>query len=322
MTKIRVTVAMCTYNGERYVQAQLDSIAAQTRSPDELVVHDDRSTDATLEVVRAFAARVSFPVRITINPVRLGSTTSFEHAIAAAEGQIISLCDQDDVWRLDKLARIEAAFDAMPRVGCVFSDADVVGENLERLGYRLWESVRLDHRKQRRMAAGAALEVLLQQNVVTGATMALRSEFRDLVLPIPPGWVHDGWIALLAAAVGTCLPLNEPLVWYRQHAGQQIGGLKRTLMQQVAAARTMDAAFFSQLAENYRLARDRLASSPNHRCSDAALRKLDAKVAHCLARVDIRKTRRSPVAIAKELISGRYHDYSLGWKSVASDLFL
>ena len=321
-TRTAISVAMCTYNGERYLEAQLDSLAAQTRPPDELVVHDDGSTDATVEIVRVFAARVGFPVRVTINPVRLGSTTNFEKAIAAAGGSIIALCDQDDAWRPDKLARLAAAFETVPEAGCVFSDAHVVGEGLEPLGYRLWDSVRLDRRKQQRMAAGAGLDVLLRQNFVTGATMALRAELRELVLPIPTGWVHDGWIALLAAAIGTCLPVNEPLVRYRQHGGQQIGGSKRTLRQQIAAARTMKAAFFSQLAENYGLARDRLANSPSPRCSDATLRKVDAKVAHCLARVHIREARRSLIAIARELVSGRYHSYSLGWKSVASDLFL
>lgn len=322
MTRARISVAMCTYNGERHVGEQLESIAAQSRLPDELVLHDDGSTDGTLPIVHAFAARAGFPVRIATNPTRLGSTANFGRAIAVSAGDVIALADQDDVWRPDKLARIEAAFDAAPGAGCVFSDADVVGERLEPLGYRLWDSVPLDRRRQRRMRNGGALAVLLRQNYVTGATMALRSDLRDLVLPIPSAWVHDGWIAVLAAAVGGCVPVSEPLVQYRQHAGQQIGGLKRTLRQQIAVARGMNAGFFDELARNYGLVLERLISAGRHRCPESALDLIRAKIEHCLRRVRIREARLAVGLIGLEVLSGRYRRYSLGWKSVASDLFL
>jgi hypothetical protein len=172
------------------------------------------------------------------------------------------------------------------------------------------------------MASGQALDVLLEQNVVTGATMAFSASLRDLVLPIPTGWVHDGWIALLVSAVAGCVPLDEPLVRYRQHPGQQIGGLKRTLSQQIEVARTMDADFFARLAGDYAAARDRLAASRAHRPADAVLSKLDGKVAHCLRRVRIRSRGRHLPLVVPELVSGRYRRYSRGWKSFASDLFL
>lgn len=323
MTRSRLSVTLCTYNGQRYLRQQLDSIAAQTRPPDELVAFDDASTDGTPETLRGFAASTVFPVRIVSNRARVGSTANFQNAIAAAAGDIIVLCDQDDVWRPDKLAHVEAAFAARPEARCVFSDAEVVDEHLRPLGYRLWRSVGFDRGKQRRMASGAALDVLLQQNVVTGATMALRSELRELVLPIPTGWVHDGWIALLAAAVGDCLPLSEPLVLYRQHAEQQIGGLRRTLLQQIAAARAMRGGFFDELAHGYQAARDRLAAARTPPCPQDALRQLDAKIAHCRRRVQIRDHRwRHLSLVLEELRSGGYRRYSMGWKSVASDLFL
>ena len=318
----RMAVTLCTYQGQRYLADQLESIAAQTRAPDELVVHDDASTDGSVEIVRAFAGRAPFPVRLVVNHRRLGSTANFENAIGAADGDIIVLCDQDDVWRADKLARIEAAFGQSAEIGCVFSDAEVVSEDLEPLGYRLWQSVRLDAPQLARMARGAAVDVLLQQNVVTGATMALRSGLRDLILPIPPGWVQDGWIALLAAAVSGCLPLGDPLVCYRQHDQQQIGGLKRTLGQQIAVARQMDSVFFRDLATNYQAARDRLGASRTHHCPQAVLAKLDGKIAHCLRRARIREGRWHLELMAAELVSGGYRRYALGWKSLAADLFL
>lgn len=319
---LSLSVALCTRNGERFLVEQLDSIAAQTRLPDELVASDDASTDSTVRILQHFAATAPFTVRVTANADQVGSTTNFQRAIAAVRGEIVVLSDQDDVWRSDKLARIEAAFAGSPRVGCIFSDAEVVAEDLGSLGYRLWQSVGLDSRRQRRMTTGRALDVLLEQNVVTGATMAFRASLRDLVLPIPTGWVHDGWIALLVSAVTACVPLNEPLVRYRQHPGQQIGGLKRTLSQQIQVARAMDADFFARLARDYAAARDRLAASRAHRPADAVLSKLDGKVAHCLRRVRIRSRGRHLPLVVPELVSGRYRRYSRGWKSFASDLFL
>ncbi|HXH84393.1 MAG TPA: glycosyltransferase family 2 protein [Candidatus Tectomicrobia bacterium] len=322
-TRIALSVALCTCDGERFLPAQLDSIAAQTRLPDELVVHDDRSTDASVAIVRDFAARAPFPVRVTVNATRFGSTANFEAALADARGDIIALCDQDDVWRPDKLARIESAFETSPDALCVFSDAQIVGEHLEPLGYRLWDSVGFDGPPQQRMAAGGGVDVLLRQNVVTGATLALRSDLRDLALPIPPGWVHDGWVGLLAAAVGVCLPLPEPLVRYRQHGRQQIGAPRPTLRRQIATARRMDAAFLAALADAYEAAAERLRRSTTYRCPQHVLRKIDEKVAHCRARARIRARRwRHVRCLLRELRTRRYRRYSLGWKSAASDLFL
>src|SRR5258706_6945784 len=97
------SVAMCTCNGAAYLADQLESIAAQSRLPDELVVRDDASVDDTPAVIQAFAARAPFPVRFERNADRLGSTRNFDGAIAACTGDLIALSDQDDVWHQDKV---------------------------------------------------------------------------------------------------------------------------------------------------------------------------------------------------------------------------
>src|SRR5947208_14214106 len=104
MPKRSISVAMCTYNGERFLKEQLESLAAQTRQPDELVVCDDRSTDSTPHIVEAFARAAPFPVRLEVNDRCLGSTKNFEHAILRCTGALIALSDQDDVWHPEKLA--------------------------------------------------------------------------------------------------------------------------------------------------------------------------------------------------------------------------
>lgn len=103
--KLSISVAMCTYNGSAFLQEQLDSIAAQTRLPDELVICDDGSSDSTVDIVERFAHGVSFRVQLFRNPQNLGSTRNFEQAMRLCTGDLIALSDQDDVWMPEKLAR-------------------------------------------------------------------------------------------------------------------------------------------------------------------------------------------------------------------------
>src|SRR5690242_1846918 len=103
MKRLRISVAMCTFNGARFLPEQLESITAQTRLPDELVICDDRSADESLEIIRAFLDRPPFTVRLEINERNLGSTKNFEKAIGLCQGEIIALADQDDVWFPQKL---------------------------------------------------------------------------------------------------------------------------------------------------------------------------------------------------------------------------
>jgi len=223
---VKLSIAMCTYNGAAYLSEQLESVAAQTRRPDELVVCDDHSTDGlTREIVKEFASRVQFPVRLFVNQKNLGGKKNYQLAIERCQGDIIFFCGQDDVWKPNKLSRIEAVFSAAPEVGLVFTDAEVVSEDLHTLVDSLVDNSAFGTESQALVNEGKALQVLLEGNVVTGATMAFRSRFRSLVVPIPDDTIlqEDAWIALIIAAVAAIVFLKEPLIKYRQHAGQQIG---------------------------------------------------------------------------------------------------
>ena len=101
---------------------------------------------------------------------------------------MIACCDQDDVWRADKLAVIGEQFDRRAGLGFAFSDADAIDEGGRPLGYRLWDAVGFP----RHRFAADPFAVLVRQNVVTGATLAFDAGLRPLVLPVPPGWMHDG----------------------------------------------------------------------------------------------------------------------------------
>lgn len=317
---MRISIALCTFNGQAHLAALLRSLAVQERLPDELIVRDDASTDQTMQIIRDFTAGAPFPVRLEQNPQRLGAMANFASAIAAADGDVIACCDQDDVWYPEKLAIAEAAFLEKEPADIVLADADLVDENLLPLGRRLWESIGFGASEQRIARAGRLWSVLTRFNVVTGAGMAFLSKWRDLILPIPPGWVYDGWIGMLLSIVGRCKLVSERTWAYRQHPAQLIGAGPLGLSGQIAAARRMDRAYFQGLEKNYTTLIERLGNTPIDLDIARALRN---KVIHCRSRVGMRAagSRRMPL-IAGELLSGRYHHCSLGWKSWVQDLWL
>jgi glycosyltransferase involved in cell wall biosynthesis len=231
----RISIAMATYNGCRYLNEQLASYTAQKRLPDELVVCDDDSTDDTLQILNEFAKTAPFPVRINRNEIRLGIKGNFSKAMSLCEGDIIVFSDQDDVWVPEKLAKIEGAFNQSPRVGLVMSDAQIVDEKLNSLNYTLWESIRFTPELQAKAQRGAALQVLCQGNFAFGCTMALRADLRQYVLPVPePGFPHDEWAARLISAFADIVSIADCLVLYRQHPGQKVGATKTSLTNRVS----------------------------------------------------------------------------------------
>jgi glycosyltransferase involved in cell wall biosynthesis len=318
-----VSIALCTYNGERFLGQQLDSIAAQERPPDELVVSDDCSTDRTAEMVRRFAETAPFPVRLSVNRDNVGSTRNFSAAIQRCRHEFILLADQDDVWLPRKVAALESALSESDAVGFACSDAVRINDCSQPIPGSLWDAIRFSRRERRLMREGRSFKVLSRRNTVTGATMAFRAKFKDWLLPVPAEWVHDGWIALLIAAVAECRLVEEPLLFYRQHAGQQLGEQRRGLYRQYLAAKAMSQGDFRHTANAFALACERLKDAGDAlRVPDAAER-LNEKVRHWDARTRMRNAdvRRLPL-ILREIVAGRYRRCSLGWKCVAQDLFL
>jgi glycosyltransferase involved in cell wall biosynthesis len=218
----KISVALCTYNGERFLPQQLASILQQTRLPDEVVVSDDRSTDRTVEMVRSFAASVSFPVRVFVNERNLGFVANFERAIGLCEGSLIALSDQDDIWYPIRLERSLQELTAHPEAGMVFSDADIIDDRDQLVGTRLWTYFGFVGEIRERLLAGD-YTVLVKNRFVTGATVMLRTELRRVCLPIGAGWVHDEWIVATTAAIADVRPIESPLIRYRKHASQQLG---------------------------------------------------------------------------------------------------
>lgn len=204
-----VSVAMATYNGERHIRAQLDSLAAQTRPPDELILCDDGSTDSTLAIVEGFAAEGRFPIRVERNPATLGPTSNFEKAISLARGDLIFLCDQDDVWFPTKIATVVAAFGRAPDVQVVTNDVVPTGLDLEPGPLSMAQNLAGIGRKADEITLGCA--TALRRD------WALRLYPSPAVGPVQP--TFDGWANEISGFLGVRLFLDRPLQYYRRHGG-------------------------------------------------------------------------------------------------------
>jgi len=324
MTPITISVATCTFNGEEFLDAQLESIAAQARLPEELVVCDDGSSDRTIEILHRYAQRVPFPVRIEINPTNLGSTKNFEKCISLCRGDIVALADQDDVWYSHKLRKLEEVFQNDNALVAAFSDADVIDHDSRQLGLRLWASFGLHRANQEKFANGRALEVLSNHPVVTGATLAFRRERFDAMRPIPPKQFHDAWIVFLLAACGRFEPIPEPLMQYRRHERQQVGPGASSMRLSAQIAEVMKRGRRRRLEESetfqqlYDVLTERPGSFPH---AKVAMKEIEGKLAHLARRAHLARPGVARiVGVLHETVTGAYWRYSNGWKSAAKDL--
>jgi glycosyltransferase involved in cell wall biosynthesis len=205
----RISVCIATYQGERFIAAQLRSILEQLCECDEVVVVDDHSRDRTCEQVRALADP---RVRLVTHTRNVGVVESFEEAILQASGKLIFLSDQDDLWAPEKVSRVVEVFDNNADVTLVTTDAALIDES----GAPLAGSYYATRGKFR-----AGLIANLVRCKYLGCTMAFRSELVPKIVPFPHGTeiLHDIWIgAVNSMCFGNTRYLHEPLVWYRRHS--------------------------------------------------------------------------------------------------------
>lgn len=229
----RVSVALATFNGERFLAEQLQSLANQSRLPDELVVSDDGSTDDTLTILENFSKSAPFTVILLPGEGRLGYGQNFRRAFNRCSSNLIAFCDQDDVWWPDKIAKVERLFDD-PAVLLAYHNANVV--ELQR-HYPLYRAAQED---QTFSAIPRA-----PFKIVCGLVQMFRADLRrfdDLWDHsrdhIHPGRLlaHDQWFFFLAHALGGVHYLDEILVDYRLHdANTSLTGARPNLLQRLGA---------------------------------------------------------------------------------------
>ncbi len=208
-----VSVAMATYDGSRYLAAQLDTIYAQTWPHLEVVVSDDASRDGTADILAGYARRRG--LRYSVNAARLGLVDNFARAIAMCRGELIALADQDDLWKPEKIATL---------VREIGGHTLVYGNIQERLGRdgerRVETAFEPIFRFARAHGSGRPVRYLLAENWVVSHSVMFRRELVPHALPIPAHQpFHDGWLALVAAKLGGIRYLDERLQIYREHEG-------------------------------------------------------------------------------------------------------
>ncbi|HEU4382309.1 MAG TPA: glycosyltransferase family 2 protein [Anaeromyxobacteraceae bacterium] len=200
-----ISIALCTYNGERFLREQVDSLLAQDYPNLEVVAVDDASTDGTVAILEGYAAR-DRRLRVHRNASNLGFRRNFQKTIARCRGHFIAPSDQDDIWLPAKLRRLLEAMGEAPAAYC---DSELIDERGCLLGIRL---------SDRRILGRIDDPVtLILQNCVSGHAMLFRRSLVARALPLPEGLFHDWWLALVAAGSGGVAYCPEPLVRYRQH---------------------------------------------------------------------------------------------------------
>jgi GT2 family glycosyltransferase len=312
----RISVVLCTFNGGAYVRALLYSLARQSRPLDELVVCDDASTDGTAEQVAqdeaGFGARLALVRRTTT----LGAAANFADALARCSGDLVFLCDQDDLWRPEKLARVEAVFAAQPQVDLVQHDADVIDGADRPLAGSLYRRLGVVPQD----SALACFARQLRHNRTPGCSLAVRGSWLRQALPVPPAFMHDEWLALVGSAAGRLLQIEDCLASYRLHDGNALGlrgiGWQAHLLarRQAVAARAAKLGRLATLQARLQLADEGTVLQAHRSLLAEAIAHLQARQSLPLAR-----WQRLP-AVMRELLSGRYRRHAKGAASALRDL--
>jgi glycosyltransferase involved in cell wall biosynthesis len=220
-----ITILLATYNGESYLQEQLESLMKQSYQSWTLMIHDDNSTDNTITIIQEYKKR--YPDKITFidDTISFGSASAnFNFLLEQCQADYIMFCDQDDIWLPHK---IEVTLQKMKQLGnihghvkplMVFSDLTIVDKNLNTLSESMWKNQNLDP------DIIYTLYSILALNVVTGCTVMLNKKATELVSPMPKSdIVHDHWIAVNMTKYGYASYVKEPLILYRQHSNNVLG---------------------------------------------------------------------------------------------------
>jgi glycosyltransferase involved in cell wall biosynthesis len=209
-----ISIALATYNGAKYLSAQLDSLYKQTRLPDEVVVTDDCSTDSTLDILIEYNKR--YGLKYFINKTALGVNKNFEKAISFCSGDYIAICDQDDIWLPSK---IETSFLRLQEIEKNGLPSLVSSTNIHINGSG---NKIADHRREK---DSFSYTDSLWGNRHQGCSLMMNRKLVEKVTPFPQNIrMYDAYIGLTAAMIGNKYDIGEPLMLYRLHSNNVMGG--------------------------------------------------------------------------------------------------
>lgn len=254
-----VAILLSTYNGEKYLSEQIDSLLKQTYTNWKLVVRDDGSNDQTKDILTLYSQQ--YPNKIIIDgscPFNIGAGESFMHLLERTDADYYMFCDQDDVWMpykiertLKKAQEMEKSFGKDSPIG-VFTDLVVVDQNLQTIMPSLWEG---DNRHPEYIH-----DFYLQwtnRHASYGCTMLINNACKGIVFPYKQFegvmGAHDNWIEYLLIKQGHLDYVNSPTIYYRQHGKNVIGvHIGTTYRAQLKDIIKRPLIFFQKLLKDYR----------------------------------------------------------------------
>lgn len=215
-----ISVALCTYNGSLYLREQLDSLLNQTTAPDEIVISDDCSNDQTIEIINEYLEKYPKIFRVFINDEKKGVFKNFPFVISQCIGDIIFTCDQDDYWFPNKIENHVSIYNDNKHIELVFSNADVVLNDINNYLYPLWESNMINDYEN---GQPSIKSLLYKGKSIAGCCMSFRKDLFNRILPFPDGVYHDDWLATNACLNNGIIGINKSLIKYRQHNSNAVG---------------------------------------------------------------------------------------------------
>lgn len=219
---------MAVFNGERYLQLQLNSISSQTVKPDKIVIVNDGSTDRSIKIIKQWQKFQKFEIIIHDFEINLGVQNAFCEHLEEISTDIILFCDQDDIWHSDKIKEIKFIFENYKAVDYVISNANLINENGVLLKKTLWEARKFKKNEIARFNAGQQLSVIIRNSITTGMVTGFKSKWLLKIPKIPKYINHDSWYLQNIATGGGCGKLcYNKLVYYRLH-NQQLFGIKKS----------------------------------------------------------------------------------------------
>ena len=202
----KVSIAMAVYNGEKYLNEQIDSIIPQLLPEDEIIISYDNSTDNTLNIIKEYAS-IDQRIKYYKNQIKPGVVKNFENAVNYCSGEIIFYSDQDDIWMPDKIKKVLSKFED-PKVTVVIHDSSLTDRELN-----------ITHPSTFKLRNGNTnlFKNLIRLSYI-GCCLAFRSDMRKVVLPIPTIYrSHDWWTGSICSCYGKMKKIDEVLILHRLH---------------------------------------------------------------------------------------------------------
>lgn len=220
-----IDILLSTYNGEKYLTQQLDSILNQTFQQWNLIIRDDGSTDSTLSIIEHYRTQYPPKIRLIEHTGNVGVIKSFEALLAHSQSRYIMFCDQDDIWLPHKieltyntLCELEVKYSATKPIA-VHTDLTLINEQGKVIHPSFWQYANI-----RPDLLNNNLKYLAISNSATGCTIMINQALKELLLPFPAKvYMHDMLVALTACKHGILHPIHQPTMLYRQHSSNTIG---------------------------------------------------------------------------------------------------